>query len=58
MGRLAVTLLAHRLEVGKECFTSTLVQPQLIERESVRNLAAAPQDAEAQPLIRSESQSA
>jgi LacI family transcriptional regulator len=58
MGRLAVTLLAHRLEVGKECFTSTLVQPQLIERESVRSLTPAPQATEAQPLTRTASQPA
>ena len=41
MGRLAVTLLAHRLEVGQEGVTSTLVQPQLIERETVRTLEPA-----------------
>jgi LacI family transcriptional regulator len=41
MGRLAVTLLAHRLEVGKKCVTSTLVRPELIERETVRRLEPA-----------------
>jgi LacI family transcriptional regulator len=41
MGRLAVTLLLHRLEFQDECVTSTLVRPQLIERQSVRTLGAA-----------------
>jgi LacI family transcriptional regulator len=39
MGRIAVTLLAHRLELGKTCVTQTLVRPQLVERESVRTLS-------------------
>jgi DNA-binding LacI/PurR family transcriptional regulator len=49
MGRIAVTLLAHRLELGKECVTQTLVRPQLVERESTRALepAARPKDAAA-----------
>jgi DNA-binding LacI/PurR family transcriptional regulator len=34
MGRIAVTLLAHRLELGKECVTQTLVRPTLVLRES------------------------
>ncbi len=39
MGRMAVTLLAHRLELGEGGgITQTLVRPQLIERESVLNL--------------------
>jgi DNA-binding LacI/PurR family transcriptional regulator len=38
MGRIAVTMLAHRLDVGKECVTQTLVRPQLVERESVRDM--------------------
>jgi LacI family transcriptional regulator len=38
MGRIAVALLAHRLELEKECITQTLVRPQLIERESTRAL--------------------
>jgi DNA-binding LacI/PurR family transcriptional regulator len=42
MGRLAVTLLAHRVDVGKECVTSTLVRPHLIERESVRTIELSP----------------
>jgi LacI family transcriptional regulator len=40
MGRMAVTLLAHRLEVGQiGGVTQTLVRPQLVERESVLDLA-------------------
>ena len=39
MGRIAVTLLAHRLELGKECVTQTLVRPTLVQRESVRQFA-------------------
>ncbi len=42
MGRLAVTLLAHQLEVGKKCVTATLVRPELIERETVRSIKAPP----------------
>lgn len=42
MGRIAVTLLAHRLELGKECVTQTLVRPTLIQRESVRQFAPTP----------------
>ena len=39
MGRMAVTLLAHRLAVGKSAgVTQTLIRPQLIERESVQRL--------------------
>jgi LacI family transcriptional regulator, galactose operon repressor len=38
MGRLAVTLLLHQLEVGKECRTTTLVKPTLVERATVRTL--------------------
>jgi DNA-binding LacI/PurR family transcriptional regulator len=45
MGRMAVTLLSHRLEVGKECVTQTLVRPTLMERDTVRTL---------EPLARSE----
>jgi DNA-binding LacI/PurR family transcriptional regulator len=41
MGRLAVTLLSHRLEAGQDGISSTLVQPQLIERETVRTLVSA-----------------
>jgi LacI family transcriptional regulator len=41
MGRLAVTLLAHRLEFGKECVTQTLVRPTLVERETTRALEPA-----------------
>jgi LacI family transcriptional regulator len=38
MGRLAVSLLLHQLEVGKECGTATLMKPRLIERATVRTL--------------------
>jgi LacI family transcriptional regulator len=46
MGRLAVTLLSHRLEVDKECITMTSVRPTLVERESTRALepVAAPSE--------------
>jgi hypothetical protein len=33
---LTVTLLAHRLEFGKDSVAQTLLRPQLVERESVR----------------------
>jgi DNA-binding LacI/PurR family transcriptional regulator len=36
MGRIAVTILAHRLELGKECVTHTFVRPQLVSRLSAR----------------------
>jgi LacI family transcriptional regulator len=39
MGRLAVTLLLHRIEFAEESVTSTLVRPQLIERQTVATLA-------------------
>jgi len=38
MGRLAVTLLLHQLEMEKSCATTTLVKPALVERETVRTL--------------------
>lgn len=41
MGRIAVTLLAHRLQLGQQCATQTLIRPQLIERASVSVLRAA-----------------
>lgn len=47
MGRIAVTLLAHRLELGKECVTQTLVRPTLVERESTRAVAHAARSVEA-----------
>jgi DNA-binding LacI/PurR family transcriptional regulator len=50
MGRIAVTLLAHRLDLGKECVTQTLIKPQLVERQSVRSLAGGTERrAESQP---------
>ena len=42
MGRIAVTLLAHRLENDKDCITQTLVRPQLVARDSVQQLSASP----------------
>ena len=38
MGRLAVTLLLHQLEVGKVCGAKTLMKPALVERATVRTL--------------------
>ena len=38
MGSLAVTLLVHQLETAKKSMTTTLVRPQLMERETVRSL--------------------
>ena len=38
MGRLALTLLLHQLEVGKECGTTTLMKPRLVERATVRTI--------------------
>ena len=38
MGRLAVSLLSHQIEVEKRCVTATLVRPELIERETVRTI--------------------
>jgi LacI family transcriptional regulator len=38
MGRIAVTLLAHRLESDLECVTQTFVRPTLVERETTRAL--------------------
>jgi len=56
MGRLAVTLLAHRLDVGKECVTATLVRPQLIERETVLTLEPKLRLSETTPILRTEAQ--
>jgi LacI family transcriptional regulator len=38
MGRIAVSLLSHRLELEKDCVTQTLVRPQLVARQSVRQI--------------------
>jgi DNA-binding LacI/PurR family transcriptional regulator len=56
MGRLAVTLLAHRLDVGKECVTVTLVRPQLVERETVLTLEPSLRFAETTTMLRTEAQ--
>jgi LacI family transcriptional regulator len=58
MGRIAVTLLAHRLDLGKECVTQTLVKPQLVERQSVRRLATAPTASTAAGTLRGDLQPA
>jgi LacI family transcriptional regulator len=50
MGRIAVTLLAHRLELEKECITQTLVRPQLMDRESTRALVPATRLPEGAPV--------
>jgi LacI family transcriptional regulator len=41
MGRLAVTLLLHRIAFEEDSVTSTLVRPQLIERQTVATLGSA-----------------
>jgi DNA-binding LacI/PurR family transcriptional regulator len=51
MGRIAVTLLAHRLELGKECVTQTFVRPTLVERESSRAIDTLAQPSAA-PAVR------
>ena len=38
MGRLAVTLLLHQLEIGKIAGGTTLVKPTLVERATVRTI--------------------
>ncbi len=38
MGRLAVTLLLHQLEVGKVSGAKTLMKPTLVERATVRTI--------------------
>jgi DNA-binding LacI/PurR family transcriptional regulator len=40
MGRLAVTLLLHRLEFGQGAITQALTRPRLVERGSVRRISA------------------
>jgi DNA-binding LacI/PurR family transcriptional regulator len=54
MGRIAVTLLAHRLELGKECVTQTLVRPTLVLRESTRTVAASVRPEEPAPELQVE----
>ncbi len=41
MGRLAATLLLHRLQYGAGAATLTLIRPRLVERGSVRALEGA-----------------
>jgi len=54
MGRLAVTLLAHRLEFGKECVTQTFVRPTLVERETTRAVEPAAQPEEGTAALRAD----
>lgn len=54
MGRIAVTLLAHRLELGKECVTQTLVRPTLVLRESTRTVAVSARPEEPAPELQVE----
>ena len=58
MGRIAVTLLAHRLELGKECVTQTLVRPTLVLRESTRTVESSARPKEPAPDLLVESQPA
>jgi LacI family transcriptional regulator len=55
MGRIAVTLLSHRLEVGQDSVTQTLVRPTLVLRESTSPVAlmAQPDDSTAAPQVES-----
>lgn len=52
MGRLAVTLLLHRMEFGEAAVTQAFTRPRLVERGSVRNVGPAP--ALVRPQARSE----
>lgn len=58
MGRIAVALLAYRLEFGKECVTQTLVRSRLVERQSVRQLEALPRGNRDASLLRGDPQPA
>jgi LacI family transcriptional regulator len=58
MGRISVTLLAHRLELGKECVSHTFIRPQLIDRQSVRLLDPSPADRELPARLRTSAQPA
>jgi DNA-binding LacI/PurR family transcriptional regulator len=54
MGRLAVTLLLHRLEFAQSAVTQTFIRPHLVERGSVRAIkAASPKATEATEAARS-----
>ena len=44
MGRLAVTLLLHRLEFGGATVTQAFIRPRLVERSSVRAIEPRPVD--------------
>ena len=54
MGRIAVTLLAHRLEFENECVTQILVRPRLVERRSVNQLGGLFLDSHAARFLQAE----
>ena len=54
MGRIAVTLLAHRLEFENECVTQILVRPRLVERSSVSQLGGLFLDSQAASFLQAE----
>ena len=54
MGRIAVTLLAHRLEFENECVTQILVRPRLVERRSVNQLGGLFLDSQAVSFLQAE----
>lgn len=45
MGRLAVTLLLHQIEVGRKSGSTTLMKPTLVERATVRTIDSIDQPA-------------
>jgi LacI family transcriptional regulator len=51
MGRIAVTLLAHRLEFGNECVTQARIRPTLVERETTRAIGPAAQPEQVAPAV-------
>jgi LacI family transcriptional regulator len=51
MGRIAVTLLGHRLTIGSTSVTQTFVRPTLVERETVRTTAPQARLDETEPLV-------
>jgi DNA-binding LacI/PurR family transcriptional regulator len=58
MGRIAVMLLANRLDIGAESVTQTLVRARLIERQSVRRVESPPIGSEASSGFRADPQPA
>ena len=51
MGRLAVTLLLHRLEFPQAATTQAFIRPRLVERGSVRTMKAAQAQARSEATI-------